>query len=119
MAAQLKIAVVGAGGVGTALGKMASRKHLVRYGVRDPAKYASLAGLPNTSVNTVSEAVSGADLVVLATSGGYYALCTPGPDPVLPNCRNPHARTRAQCAHTRVRTPTCSGGIPPNTRSRA
>lgn len=66
----LKIAVVGAGGVGSKLGKMAGRTHQVQFGVRDPAKYAHLAG-GNISVKSVKEAVAWADVVLVAAVGGH------------------------------------------------
>jgi len=61
----MKIAVIGAGNVGQAVGKSwAARGHAVRYGVRDPGKYAGLAAAP------VAEAAREAEVVLLATPWG-------------------------------------------------
>ena len=60
----MKIAVIGAGNVGQALGKgWAKAGHEVRYGVRDPgdAKYRGLAAARSV------EAAAGAEAIVLAT----------------------------------------------------
>lgn len=58
----MKIAIIGAGNVGGTLGGRWSEKgHDVVYGVRDPAKYASL------NATNVAKAVADAEVVVLAT----------------------------------------------------
>lgn len=60
----MRIAIIGAGNVGTALGKQFVKTgHEVVYGVKDPAgpKYKAL------KPRTVKDAVSFADVVVLAT----------------------------------------------------
>ncbi|MBV8778514.1 MAG: NADPH-dependent F420 reductase [Alphaproteobacteria bacterium] len=60
----MRIAIIGAGNVGQALGRgWARRGHDVRYGVRNPAdpKYRDL------TTATPDEAVAGAEIVVLAT----------------------------------------------------
>lgn len=60
----MRIAIVGAGRVGTTLGRRwAERGHHVVYGVRDPAD-AKHAGLGR--VATVADAVAGADVVLVA-----------------------------------------------------
>jgi len=57
--------VIGAGNVGQACGKgWAAQGHAVRYGVRDPAKYAGLATAP------VADAAREAEAVLLATPWG-------------------------------------------------
>ncbi|AQT79414.1 dinucleotide-binding enzyme [Mycolicibacterium litorale] len=60
----MKIAIIGAGSVGRALGGAWSGEHTVTYGVRDPgdAKHADLSG-----VQCNAEAVACADVVVLCT----------------------------------------------------
>jgi hypothetical protein len=59
----MKIAIIGSGNVGLALGKgWAAKGHLVTFGVRDTAK--KIAGGLKTA--KIAEAVAGADCVVLA-----------------------------------------------------
>ncbi len=61
----MKIAIIGAGNVGQALGKSwAAKGHAVTYGVRDPAKYAGLATAP------VADAARAAEVVLIATPWG-------------------------------------------------
>ena len=63
----MKIAVIGAGKVGQALGETwHGKSHVVTYGVRDPAdaKYASLGA---ANLKTPGEAARSADVIVLAT----------------------------------------------------
>ncbi len=66
----MKIAILGAGNVGGALGRSWARAgHDITYGVPDPSgtKYAAItAAAGGARVTTVAEAVSGADAVVLA-----------------------------------------------------
>ena len=60
----MRIAIIGAGNVGQALGKgWSKRGHQVTYGVRDPAD-AKYAGLP---VMVPAEAAANAEAIVLAT----------------------------------------------------
>jgi 8-hydroxy-5-deazaflavin:NADPH oxidoreductase len=70
----MKIAVIGAGGVGTSLGKtFAAKGHEVRYGARNPASdkvTAALASTPGASATAIADAVGWADAVVLATPWG-------------------------------------------------
>ncbi len=62
----MRIAVIGAGNVGTALGSAwVMAGHAVRYGVRAPSR---AAPHPGASVHSVAEAVRESDLAVLATS---------------------------------------------------
>jgi predicted dinucleotide-binding enzyme len=68
----MKIAIIGAGKVGGALGKAwAKAGHTIVFGVRDPAGGKTrppLAEIGSTATSkTVSQAVHGADVVVLAT----------------------------------------------------
>ena len=66
----MKIAVIGAGNVGGALGTLwAAKGHEVAFGVRDPksAKVAALLKSPGARAAGVAEAASGAEIVVLAT----------------------------------------------------
>jgi predicted dinucleotide-binding enzyme len=69
----MRIAVIGSGNVGGTLGRRwAALGHSVVFGVRDPARGADAVkgggALPaNASVDTIAGAVSGADVVLLAT----------------------------------------------------
>jgi predicted dinucleotide-binding enzyme len=63
----MRIAIIGAGNVGTAVGKAwAAAGHAVVYGVRNPAdpKHAALG---KANVTTPPEAAAGAEIVVLST----------------------------------------------------
>lgn len=68
----MKIAIIGAGNVGSALGQGFLRAgHSVTYGVRDPAQFkgkeaAEAAGIPALPI---ADAVAPADVVVLSTPG--------------------------------------------------
>lgn len=65
----MHIAVIGAGRVGATLGgRWAAGDHRVTFGVRDPddTRHDALRALPGASVSTPADAVSGADVVVLA-----------------------------------------------------
>lgn len=80
----MKIAILGAGGVGTALGKTwAGKGHEVRYGARnagsDKVKTA-LASTPGAQAVPIAQAVQWADAVVLATpwSGTQEAVQAAG-----------------------------------------
>ena len=69
------IAVIGAGSVGSAVGRgLAASGHEVTYGVRDPgdAKHAGLG-----RVTTPADAVAGADVVVLAVPASAVADTVP------------------------------------------
>ncbi|HEX2285146.1 MAG TPA: NAD(P)-binding domain-containing protein [Mycobacterium sp.] len=87
----MKIAIIGAGNVGRALGGAWRSGHDITYGVRSPgdAKYADLG----TSVATNKEAVTGADVVVLCTpwQGTEQAVksCGDLTGKVLIDCTNP------------------------------
>ena len=66
----MKIAVIGAGNVGSALGRAwAKRGHDVVFGVRNPgeARFATLAEWPNIAVASNQEAAKEADVIALAT----------------------------------------------------
>ncbi len=66
----MKIGIIGAGNVGTALGSGWARgDHEVRYGVRNPddPKYATLAAEAGGAAGPIPEVVDPADVVVLAT----------------------------------------------------
>lgn len=61
----MKIAVVGAGNVGKALGKrLAATGHGVVYGVRDPAR---ADGVPPGSARPAAEAAAAAEVLLIAT----------------------------------------------------
>ncbi len=67
----MKIAIIGAGGVGTSLGKTwAGQGHVVRYGARNTASdkvKAALVETPGAQACSIAEAVAWAEAVVLAT----------------------------------------------------
>jgi predicted dinucleotide-binding enzyme len=93
----MKIAIIGAGNVGTALGRAwLKRGHEIAFGVRDPnsAKARELVGkLPAARAVTNAEATRGAEVVVLATpwSGTEAAVRSCGnlKDKILVDCTNP------------------------------
>lgn len=65
---RMKIAIIGAGNVGAAVGRnWAGKGHQVAFGLRDPGaeKYAGLAGIG--TLTTPAQAAAGADAVLLAT----------------------------------------------------
>jgi predicted dinucleotide-binding enzyme len=69
----MKIAIIGAGNVGGTLGsKLAEKGHQICYGVRNinDAKYDKLKAAANSSFTSVPEAVTRADVVLLATPWG-------------------------------------------------
>ena len=80
----MKIAIIGAGVVGKALGSSwAAKGHAIRYGARDPqsAKVVdALAATRGASATPIADAVSWADAAVLATpwSGAEPALQVAG-----------------------------------------
>lgn len=66
----MTLAIIGAGHVGQALAQaLVARRHGVRFGVPDPARYAELPSRypGGVTVGTVNEALEGADLAILAT----------------------------------------------------
>lgn len=65
----MRIAVLGAGNIGGTLGRAWLRAgHEVRFGVRSPDKYAALRD-EGGILTTATDAVSGADVVLLAVPG--------------------------------------------------
>ena len=82
----MKIAIIGAGGVGATLGRaFANRGHKVAFGVRrpdDPA-YGPLRALQNTTVTTASDAVSASEIAVLAVPGSAAAATVGALGPLL------------------------------------
>jgi 8-hydroxy-5-deazaflavin:NADPH oxidoreductase len=88
---RVKIAIIGAGNVGRALGGAWRADHDVTFGVRSPddAKYADL----DTSATTNETAVAGSDVVVLCTpwQGTEEAVkaCGDLSGKVLIDCTNP------------------------------
>jgi predicted dinucleotide-binding enzyme len=91
----MKIAVVGAGNVGKALGRrLAAAGHDVVYGVRDPAKPVDL---PAASLRTVADAERGAEVVLLATPWkATEAVCRSLRDvggKIVIDCTNPLGMT--------------------------
>lgn len=91
----MTIAILGAGNVGTALGRaFAARGESVYFGVPNPVKYAALASsLPNARVGIVADAVREAQIVVLATpfAAAQEALRQAGAldGKILIDCTNP------------------------------
>lgn len=70
----MKIAVIGAGVVGTALAKgWAARGHAVRFGARDPASakvVQALGAVPGATAESIAAAVAWCEAAVLATPWG-------------------------------------------------
>lgn len=70
----MKIAIIGAGVVGAALGKAWGRKsHEIRFGARDAASakvVGAVGAIPGASVAAIATAVAWAEVVVLATPWG-------------------------------------------------
>jgi predicted dinucleotide-binding enzyme len=95
--ALMKIAVIGAGNVGKALGlAWARRGHQVRFGVRNPAETQAQSlrsHVGDISVGTNTEAVQGSEVVVLCTpwSATQEAIASCGTlaGKVLIDCTNP------------------------------
>ena len=90
----MRVAVVGKGNVGKALApNMAAAGHSVVYGVRDPRdpKYANDDGV---SLKTVRDAVSDAEIVILAINWGavdnVLADCGDLGGKILVDCINPY-----------------------------
>jgi predicted dinucleotide-binding enzyme len=80
----MKIAIIGAGGVGATLGKTwAGKGHAIRYGARDSNSEkvrSALAGTPGSQATSIADAVRWAEVVVLATpwNGAQPALAVAG-----------------------------------------
>jgi predicted dinucleotide-binding enzyme len=80
----MKIAIIGAGGVGSALGRAwAAKGHAIRYGARNAASdklRAALAATPGAESSGIADAVRWADAVLLATpwEGAREALAAAG-----------------------------------------
>jgi predicted dinucleotide-binding enzyme len=90
----MRVAMIGKGNVGKALApNIAAAGHDVTYGVRDPRdpKYAGDDRIP---LKTVAEAVSGADIVILAINwnavDSVLAECGDMEGKVLIDCTNPY-----------------------------
>jgi predicted dinucleotide-binding enzyme len=90
----MRVAVIGKGSVGKALApNIAAAGHSVIYGVRDPRdpKYANDDGIP---LKTVGEAVSNAEVVILAIHWGavdnVLLECGDMNGKVLVDCINPY-----------------------------
>lgn len=70
----MKIAIIGAGNIGGTLGKKWSAAgHDVHYGVRNPADSKHDALRPTGKVESVSQALSSADVVLLSLPGAAVA----------------------------------------------
>jgi len=66
----MKIGIIGAGQVGSALGKgWAEAGHIVSFGVRDQGKYEDLIKLANISVKSIDDVTKTHDVIVLAIPG--------------------------------------------------
>jgi len=96
----MKIAMIGAGNVGQALGRnWAQSGHEVTYGVRDPADAKHQALAPQR-VADLAAAAQGADVIVLATAwnGTEAAIKALGPlaGRIVIDCTNPLAFTPGQ-----------------------
>lgn len=78
----MKIGIIGAGGVGTTLGKgLAKAGHTIVYGVRDPkSEKAEILRAEGADARSVGDAVTASDVVILATSwsGTEAALASAG-----------------------------------------
>jgi predicted dinucleotide-binding enzyme len=75
----MRIAIIGAGNVGAALGRnWAGKGHAIRFGLRDPgaARYALLAA--HGTLLSPAEAAAGAEAVVLATPWGATEAAVKG-----------------------------------------
>jgi len=69
----MRIAVIGGGNIGGTIGRAwIGAGHEVRFGVREPGKYAELAAT-GAVVTSAAEAVDGVDAVLLAVPGGQAA----------------------------------------------
>ena len=117
----MKIAILGAGNVGSALGaRWASLGHSVIFGVRDPNTdrvRALLANIGrNVSAASVGQATPDAEVVVLATSwqGAPDALSQAGDlsGRVLIDCTNPFADGVLALGHTTSGAESVSGWAP-------
>lgn len=95
----MRIAIIGTGNVGTALGRNATRAgHEVVFGARDPAgerAVAATTAAPGTSVEGIAASVRDADVVILATpfDAATDALDAAGPldEVIVVDCTNPIA----------------------------
>ncbi len=92
----MKIAIIGGGNVGGALGKnLAQKGHTLIFGLRNPNddKYSVLKMNPNTSLVIPAEAAKQADVIFLATpwTSTKQALESLGPisGKILVDCTNP------------------------------
>jgi predicted dinucleotide-binding enzyme len=93
----MKIAIVGAGNVGKALGSKLSAKHEITYAVRDPAKAAGTTG-HGAQVVPLSAAAS-ADVLIVTTP--YEAAV-----PALKACGNINAKIVIDATNPLTRSPT-------------
>lgn len=91
----MKIAVIGAGNVGSTLGlAWAKRGHQVVFGVRNPVddRYLSLTSMPNVVVTSNHDAVKGAEVVALATPW-------PATRDAVESCGNLEGKTIIDCTN--------------------
>jgi predicted dinucleotide-binding enzyme len=93
----MKIAIVGAGNVGKALGSKLSSKHEILYAVRDPAKAAGTSG-HGAKVVPLSAAAS-ADVLIVTTP--YEAAV-----PALKACGNLNGKIVIDATNPLTRSPT-------------
>lgn len=92
----MRLAVVGAGNVGKALGsRLAAAGHSVLYGLRDPAKSAEL---PQGSGKAVAEAASASEVIIVATPwNATEAACRSlgnVREKIVVDCTNPLGMTK-------------------------
>ncbi|ARN85186.1 hypothetical protein GQ61_07710 [Candidatus Nucleicultrix amoebiphila FS5] len=92
----MKIAIIGAGNVGKALGmKLSQKGHQILYGVRDitNSKHDSLRNTPHFTLTTPHDAVQKVDIVLLAVpwKSSQQAIESLGSlaDKILVDCTNP------------------------------
>lgn len=114
MPAAPRVAIVGAGGVGTTLGRrLAAAHHPLRYGVRDLARAAQSEALQSPEAQQlllpVPDAVGWADVVILsvpgfrtpAAAGALAASLGPGAAGALPGAAAYGPLFVCQCAAAR------------------
>src|SRR5579872_4920184 len=92
----MKLAIIGAGNVGGALGtRLAAKSHGIYFGVRDAEnqRYARLKANANTAITNPADAVKNGAVVILATPWGVTKQAIEGcgslAGKILIDCTNP------------------------------